>query len=514
MKVFWALAGHARLPAPLPGDRLAHQLLALPRQGARRTGPRSVSPEYRDRRDQCDGDAAARERARRDRAPRGRRGALGRGADPHGDGEVAPRGLPAAERVSRRRPVHARSTKQDLLLEVILHFHDDAPSRAHAQGASLKAIFSAPVRERIARAKYLLRGRSRRVRLASPSEIDTQLVADATARLRTDADARGRGGERVDGPRVHDNPRHRRPAAAGRGGRRRHLRRARRARVPRRHAVARQRARGQRRRRARAGVPGHARLEPVADRGALPRPRRSSSACRRDMLGRVFDGLGRPRDGGPEIIPEKRVSIYGAPINPIVARLPRRLHPDRHLAPSTGSTRWCAARSCRSSRGRGLPHNELAAQIARQAGVLARATTPARWATRSRASSRSSSPRWASRSRTPTSSCASSARPRAIERAVLFLNLADDPAVERIATPRMALTAAEYLAFELRHARARHPHRHDQLLRGAARGLRRAQGGARAAAATPATSTPTSRRSTSAPAASRARRARSPRSRS
>ncbi|HSK47060.1 MAG TPA: V-type ATP synthase subunit B, partial [Coriobacteriia bacterium] len=91
----------------------------------------------------------------------------------------------------------------------------------------------------------------------------------------------------------------------------------------------------------------------------------------RDMLGRVFDGLGRPRDGGPEIIPEKRVSIYGSPINPV-----SRDFPDDFIQTGVSSidglNPLVRGQKLPIFSGSGLPHNQLAAPIARQAGVLVR----------------------------------------------------------------------------------------------------------------------------------------------
>ena len=168
----------------------------------------------------------------------------------------------------------------------------------------------------------------------------------------------------------------------------------------------------------------------------------------RDMLGRVFDGLGRPRDGGPEIIPEKRVSIYGSPINPV-----SRDFPDDFIQTGVSSidglNPLVRGQKLPIFSGSGLPHNQLAAQIARQAGVLVRQLDASKVGAKEEGdfavvfAAMGITFEDADYFMTELRSTA------AIERAVLFLNLADDPAVERIATPRMALTAAEYLAFDL-----------------------------------------------------------------
>lgn len=155
-----------------------------------------------------------------------------------------------------------------------------------------------------------------------------------------------------------------------------------------------------------------------------------------DMLGRVFDGMGRPKDGGPNIIPEKRMDVNGEPLNPAA-----RDYPDEFI--QTGISAIDGLNTL--VRGQklpvfsiaGLPHAQLAAQIARQAKVLDES------------------------SKFAVVFCAVGItfeeadffiqdfrRTGAIDRAVVFINLANDPAIERITTPRMALTAAEYLAYE------------------------------------------------------------------
>ena len=155
-----------------------------------------------------------------------------------------------------------------------------------------------------------------------------------------------------------------------------------------------------------------------------------------DMLGRVFDGFGRPIDDGPAIIPEKWLNINGNPMNPYA-----RDYPNEFI--QTGiSTIDLLNTLVRGQKlpifsGSGLPHSRMAAQIARQARVL---KTGEKFAVV-----------FAAMGITFVESeffIADFRRTGAIERAVLFMNLADDPAIERIAVPRMALTAAEFLAYE------------------------------------------------------------------
>ena len=155
-----------------------------------------------------------------------------------------------------------------------------------------------------------------------------------------------------------------------------------------------------------------------------------------DILGRIFDGAGNPIDGGPRIIPEKRLDISGNPINPYA-----RAYPSEFI--QTGiSGIDCMNPLVRVQKlpkfsGAGLPHAEMAAQIARQATVLG---TGERFAVVFGAMGITfeEADYFISDFR----------RTGAIDRAVLFVNLANDPVIERIATPRMALTVAEYLAFE------------------------------------------------------------------
>ena len=159
-------------------------------------------------------------------------------------------------------------------------------------------------------------------------------------------------------------------------------------------------------------------------------------AVSEEMLGRVFDGMGRPRDGGAPIIPEKRMDINGEPINPVA-----RDYPDEFIQTGIsaidGLNTLVRGQKLPVFSMSGLPHAELAAQIARQATVIGSDTKfavvfAAIGITFEEADFFISDFR----------------KTGAIERAVVFVNLANDPAIERIATPRMALTAAEYLAFE------------------------------------------------------------------
>lgn len=155
-----------------------------------------------------------------------------------------------------------------------------------------------------------------------------------------------------------------------------------------------------------------------------------------DMLGRVFSGMGIPIDGGPEPISEKRMDINGLPINPAA-----RVYPDEFIQTGVsaidGLNTLVRGQKLPIFSAAGLPHSRLAAQIARQSKVLKEETNFA------------------------VVFCAIGItfeeaeyfisdfkNTGAIDRTVMFVNLANDPAIERIATPRVALTAAEYLAFE------------------------------------------------------------------
>ena len=157
-----------------------------------------------------------------------------------------------------------------------------------------------------------------------------------------------------------------------------------------------------------------------------------------DMLGRVFDGLGRPRDDGPEIIPTKRVSIYGEPINPTTRDFPDDFI-QTGISSIDGLNPLVRGQKLPIFSASGLPHNELAAQIARQAAVIGEDQGQFAVVFAAMGITFEDAEFFVEELRGTA----------AIERSVLFLNLADDPATERIATPRMALTAAEHLAYDL-----------------------------------------------------------------
>ena len=156
-----------------------------------------------------------------------------------------------------------------------------------------------------------------------------------------------------------------------------------------------------------------------------------------DMLGRVFDGLGRPIDGGPEIIPVKRMDVNGVPMNPAARAYPQEFI-QTGVSAIDGLNTLVRGQKLPIFSASGLPHANLAAQIARQAKV--------------RGANEQFAVVFAAMGITFEESnffVESFKETGAIDRTVMFTNLANDPAVERIATPRMALTAAEYLAFDL-----------------------------------------------------------------
>ena len=155
-----------------------------------------------------------------------------------------------------------------------------------------------------------------------------------------------------------------------------------------------------------------------------------------DMLGRVFDGLGRPIDNGPEIIPEKRMDVNGAPINPAARAYPNEFI-QTGISAIDGLNTLVRGQKLPIFSASGLPHSNLAAQIARQAKV--RGTDEQFAVVFAAMGITFEESNYFIESFTETG---------AIDRTVLFINLANDPAIERIATPKMALTAAEYLAFE------------------------------------------------------------------
>ncbi|MBP5193710.1 MAG: V-type ATP synthase subunit B [Clostridia bacterium] len=155
-----------------------------------------------------------------------------------------------------------------------------------------------------------------------------------------------------------------------------------------------------------------------------------------DMLGRVFDGMGNPRDGGAPIIPKKKMDINGEPINPAARNYPNEFI-QTGISAIDGLNTLVRGQKLPVFSMSGLPHAALAAQIARQAKV--------------RGSDSKFAVVFAAVGITYEEAeyfINDFRKTGAIERTVLFTNLANDPAVERISTPRMALTCAEYLAFE------------------------------------------------------------------
>lgn len=155
-----------------------------------------------------------------------------------------------------------------------------------------------------------------------------------------------------------------------------------------------------------------------------------------DMIGRVFDGLGNPKDDGPNIIPDEKRDINGTPMNPV-----SRDYPDEFIQTGIsaidGLNTLVRGQKLPIFSGSGLPHNNVAAQIARQARVLG---TDSKFAIV-----------FAAMGITFEEAqffIDDFNKHGSIDKSVLFINLADDPPIERIATPKMALTAAEYLAFE------------------------------------------------------------------
>lgn len=157
----------------------------------------------------------------------------------------------------------------------------------------------------------------------------------------------------------------------------------------------------------------------------------------KDMLGRIFDGTGNPLDDAPPIIPEDRRDINGSPINPFSREYPREFI-QTGISTIDGLNTLVRGQKLPIFSGSGLPHNALAAQIARQAKVLGKEEAFA------------------------VVFCAMGITAEeanlfikdfentgALERTTMFLNLADDPTIERVILPRMALTCAEYLAFDL-----------------------------------------------------------------
>ncbi len=158
--------------------------------------------------------------------------------------------------------------------------------------------------------------------------------------------------------------------------------------------------------------------------------------CSKDMLGRVLSGSGEPIDGGPKIVPEERREIIGAAINPYARQYPREFI-QTGISAIDGMNTLVRGQKLPIFSGSGLPHNDIALQIARQAKV--------------RGEGEEFAVIFAAMGITHEEAyqfMKDFERTGALERAVVFLNLASDPAIERILTPRMALTAAEFLAYE------------------------------------------------------------------
>lgn len=155
-----------------------------------------------------------------------------------------------------------------------------------------------------------------------------------------------------------------------------------------------------------------------------------------DMVGRIFDGLGNPKDGGSKIIPEKRMDINGVPMNPVARDYPSEFI-QTGVSAIDGLNTLVRGQKLPIFSASGLPHADLAAQIARQARVVG---TGEKFAVVFGAMGITFEE--------AQFFIDDFNKTGAIDRAVLFMNLADDPAIERIATPRMALTCAEYLAYE------------------------------------------------------------------
>ena len=155
-----------------------------------------------------------------------------------------------------------------------------------------------------------------------------------------------------------------------------------------------------------------------------------------DMMGRIFNGTGQPIDGGPEIIPDKELDINGNPMNPASREFPAEFI-QTGISTIDGMNTLVRGQKLPIFSGSGLPHNDLAAQIARQAIVVGTdddfaVIFAAMGITHEEANF----------------FMKDFERTRALERVTVFMNLADDPAIERILTPKMALTTAEYFAFE------------------------------------------------------------------
>lgn len=158
-----------------------------------------------------------------------------------------------------------------------------------------------------------------------------------------------------------------------------------------------------------------------------------------ELLGRIFDGKGEPIDDGPPLVAEKRLDINGNPMNPYARNFPDEFI-QTGISTIDGLNTMVRGQKLPIFSASGLPHSQMAAQVARQAKVLDRGDGAGNFAVV-----------FAAMGITFEEAdyfMEDFRATGAIDRAVLFVNLANDPAIERIATPRMALTAAEYLAFD------------------------------------------------------------------
>ncbi|MDR3178745.1 MAG: V-type ATP synthase subunit B [Oscillospiraceae bacterium] len=156
----------------------------------------------------------------------------------------------------------------------------------------------------------------------------------------------------------------------------------------------------------------------------------------KDMLGRLFNGLGKPIDGAPELLPEKRIDINGVPINPLARNYPEEFI-QTGISAIDGLNTLVRGQKLPIFSASGLPHAALAAQIARQSKVIGSKESFA--VVFAAIGITFEEANFFENSFKETGS---------IDRTVMFVNLGNDPAIERIATPRVAITAAEYLAFE------------------------------------------------------------------
>jgi V/A-type H+-transporting ATPase subunit B len=177
-----------------------------------------------------------------------------------------------------------------------------------------------------------------------------------------------------------------------------------------------------------AGIDTHSRIRFTGEVIKMP--------VSKEILGRILSGSGEPLDGGPEIVPEKRLDITGAAINPYARDNPSEFI-QTGVSTIDGMNTLVRGQKLPIFSGSGLPHNDLALQIARQAKVLGAEEAFAVIFVAMGITAEEAQHFMNDFERTG-----------ALERAVVFLNLADDPAIERLITPRLALTTAEYLAYE------------------------------------------------------------------